>query len=276
LKWAETRRVSVPKNHLAITATGDWHCGAKASRDDIIAPCVEQIADEPDRFGLATGDLYEAICGDDKRMDPTTIDRRAPPGQVISWQVEHAKQYLMKARGKWLGMVIGNHEREYLKRAGLFGLYYQQAEEVGAPPLEYCSRFRLDVWFDDPKGLKRGKPHRTLDCTAHHGFGMAATRSGKKLALERLMNGPIGRDSDIVFMAHLHGLDAIIALSKRPNASYSGSVLWRRLGVLCGCALDTYDDFSTTYGEIKGYGDYTLGFPTVHIYRDDPFPRVEM
>jgi hypothetical protein len=222
------------------------------------------------------GDLYEAITGEDKRFDATTTDRRAGPGEIITWQTEHALELTRPAAGKWLGYVIGNHERNFLLRVGMMGTYKAHAVALGAPPLEYCARFGVALWFNDPKGLKRGKPHRVLDVTTHHGYGLAATRSGKKLALERLTNGPIGRDSDICLMAHLHGLDAIIALSKVPRDGFTGSDLRRRIGVLTGCALDTYDDHSTTYGEIKGYGDYTLGFPTIHIYRDDLLPRVEL
>lgn len=276
MRWPGRRRVSVPGDHFAWSALGDFHCGAKASRDDIIIPAVEKIAAAADHFGILMGDLYEAITGDDKRHDSTTTDRRAPPGQIITWQSEHAMELVQPAAGKWLGYVIGNHERNFLIRVGMMGTYYEHAKRIGAPPLEYCSRFGVDLWFNDPKGLKQGRPHRSLDVTAHHGFGAAATRSGKKLALERLTNGPIGRDSDLCFMAHLHGLDTVIALSKKPRDGFKLGDLRRRVGVLTGCALDTYDDDSTTYGEMKGYGDYTLGFPTVHVYRDDPFPRVEM
>jgi hypothetical protein len=276
MKWQALRRISVPKDHLAITATGDWHCGAKASRDDIITPCVERIGREPDHFGILTGDLYEAITGDDKRSDSTNTDSRAPAGQVITWQSTHAMEFAKVAAGKWLGYGIGNHERTFLLRVGMLGTYYAHAKEIGAPALEYCARFPLAVWFNDPKGLKRGPPHRVEEVCFHHGAGAAATRSGKKLALERLMNGPVGHDATLVFMAHLHGLDAIISLYKSAKPDRTGSVLRCRVGALCGCALDTYDDNSTTYGEMRAYGDFALGFPTVHMYRDDPFTRVEL
>ena len=263
----------------------DIHWMAKACAEKEVIRTRDEIQNDPNTFWIGGGDYGEFIgFGDTKRFDPDAVSEKvtvsdlARLGKVTYTAVRDLFKPIAR---KCLGLIVGNHEKQYMRRLQQEDLHGWLCTELGVADLGY-SCF-IDVVFQQsrgnmgigtkpfprlegkslPKSLHAGSETFRIWC--HHGAGAAQTKGGK---INRLTSFMRTFDADIFFMGHVH--DQMGARIQCLTATADCLELRNRekLGVISGSFLKTYARGVTTYGEQKGYEPTTLGAAWVAIRPD--------
>jgi predicted phosphodiesterase len=175
-------------------------------------------------------------------------------------------------KSKCLGLIVGNHEKQYMRRLQQEDLHGWLCTELDVADLGYSCL--MDVVFCQNSQTREPKlmptTHRNNNSSAfrvwcHHGAGAAQTKGGK---INRLTSFMRNFDADIFFMGHVH--DQMGARLQVLEADRDCTKLTNRekLGVISGSFLKTYARGVTTYGEQKGYEPTTLGAAWVAVKPD--------
>ena len=253
----------------------DIHWLAKACAEREVMKQVQEIRDDPFTFWIGGGDYGEFIgYGDAKRFDPDAVSEKvtvkdlARLGKVTYTGI---RNLFKPIKSKCLGLIVGNHEKQYMRRLQQEDLHGWLCTELDVADLGY-SCF-LDVVFcraagATPKLMPKvhdGQHSKSFRVWCHHGAGAAQTKGGK---INRLTSFMRNFDADIFFMGHVH--DQMGARLQVLEADRDCLKLTNRtkLGVISGSFLKTYARGVTTYGEQKGYEPTTLGAAWVAIKPD--------
>jgi hypothetical protein len=283
---------------------------AKACAEKEVLKTRDEILNDPFTFWIGGGDYGEFIgFGDAKRFDPDSVSERvsvADLARLGKMTYEQIRDLFEPIKHKCLGLIVGNHEKQYMRRQQQEDLHGWLCTELGVPDLGY-SCF-MDLVFQRVRGFDKPppnahwkpaladskKPHpaimlpclsptsipkanhagsETFRVWCHHGAGAAQTKGGK---INRLTSFMRNFEADIFFMGHVHDqmgarltpLIADEACTKLRNRT--------KVGVISGSYLKTYAQGVTSYGEQKGYEPVTLGAAWVAIKPDtrDIYGRV--
>jgi hypothetical protein len=256
----------------------DIHWLAKACAEHEVLRQRDAILNDPFTFWIGGGDYGEFIgFGDAKRFDPDAVSDRvtvadlARLGKVTYTQI---RDLFAPIKHKCLGLIVGNHEKQYMRRLQQEDLHGWLCTELGVQDLGY-SCF-LDLVFQQtsqnlgslPRLETRSvlkKYHQgseTFRVWCHHGAGAAQTKGGK---INRLTTFMRNFDADMFFMGHVH--DQMGARLQVLTADSECRRIRNRekIGVVSGSYLKTYAQGVTSYGEQKGYEPTTLGAAWISV-----------
>lgn len=264
----------------------DIHWLAAACAEKEVLRTRDEILADPFTFWIGGGDYGEFIgFGDAKRFDPDAVSDRVTVkdlGRLGKRTYEAIYEDIFKPiKHKCLGLIVGNHEKQYMRRLQQEDLHGWLCTEMGVVNLGY-SCF-MDVVFQQVRGLKE-KPSvkpwplprlesasiakanhagsQTFRVWCHHGAGAAQTKGGK---INRLTSFMRNFDADIFFMGHVHDQMGARLQVLTANADCTHLTNRQKLGVISGSYLKTYAQGTTSYGEQKGYEPTTLGAAWVQI-----------
>jgi predicted phosphodiesterase len=271
------------KDTFKLVYFSDIHWLAKACAEKEVLLTRDEILDNPFTFWIGGGDYGEFIgFGDAKRFDPDAVSEKvtvadlARLGKVTYTGI---RDLFAPIKHKCLGLIVGNHEKQYMRRLQQEDLHGWLCTELGVADLGY-SCF-LDVVFQQ----WRGRPHpstnsglprletsslpkanhagsETFRVWCHHGAGAAQTKGGK---INRLTTFMRNFEADIFFMGHVHDQMGARLTPLIADADCTKIRHRTKLGIVSGSYLKTYAQGVTTYGEQKGYEPVTLGAAHVMI-----------
>jgi predicted phosphodiesterase len=255
----------------------DLHWLAKACAEKEVLRTRDEILADPFTFWIGGGDYGEFIgFGDAKRFDPDAVSERVSVkdlgrlGKVTYTQI---RDLFEPIKHKCLGLIVGNHEQQYMRRLQQEDLHGWLCTELGVADLGY-SCF-MDVVFCRTAGAKNGpiltdrpgkeRHDQSFRVWCHHGAGAAQTKGGK---INRLTSFMRNFDADIFFMGHVHDQMGARLQVLEANADCTKLTNRTKIGVVSGSYLKTYAQGVTSYGEMKGYEPTTLGAAHVQIRPD--------
>jgi len=259
------------RDEFHIWNLSDLHFGNRGCALPRLKKDIRRIAADPFAFWIGGGDYADYIGLGDKRFDPDCVPdaiRVKDLGQLGRMLMLGVYDLLSPIRDKCLGMLLGNHEREYQKAKAQTDLQTELCNKMGVPNLQYCGMFDLcfhrgatarPTLLPAPPGNKDSTTFRFF---VHHGAGFAQTRGGK---LNRLLQFMAGFDADIYMVGHVHdqvGSRIATIGADRPCTTITERI---KLGMISGSYLRTYAQGVTTYGEQRGYAPVPLGASFVRI-----------
>jgi hypothetical protein len=273
------------KDIFKIVYFSDIHWLARACAEKEVLKTRDEILADPFTYWIGGGDYGEFIgFGDAKRFDPDAVADSVTVkdlGSLGKRTYERVyKEIFEPIKGKCLGLIIGNHEKQYMRRLQQEDLHGWLCTEMGVANLGYSCFMDLvfqrvrgwDLEKDDVQALpqlmqysiskKNHAGSETFRVWCHHGAGAAQTKGGK---INRLTSFMRAFDADIFFMGHVHDQ---MGARLTPLVADSDCLKIRhrtKLGVISGSYLKTYAQGVTTYGEQKGYEPTTLGAAFVQI-----------
>jgi len=258
---------------IKLWCIADIHWMARACAEDKIRKDIALIRDDPYSFWIGGGDYADFIGYSDRRFDADAVADWVPVGklsQLGQAAVEGVRDLFWPIRDKCLGLLLGNHEKQYQQKLQQENLHGWLCTELGVENLQYSCL--LDLVFRRKAGIKRPFLTRELPegggtaegfrIFCHHGAGYAQTPGGK---LNRLVAFMQRFDADIYFCGHVH--DRVGRRIARLGADAKCTTLTQqiRLGIITGAYLKTYSQGVTTYAEQRGYEPVTLGAAWVKI-----------
>lgn len=261
----------------------DIHWLAKACAEGEVLRQRDEILNDPFTFWIGGGDYGEFIgFGDAKRFDPDAVSERvtvADLGRLGKRTYEGIRDIFRPIASKCLGLIVGNHEKQYMRRQQQEDLHGWLCTELGVADLGY-SCF-MDVVFQQTRGFTKTATGRCLPLLSdmsldkkshagsetfriwcHHGAGAAQTKGGK---INRLVSFMRNFEADIFFMGHVHDQMGARLTPLVANSDCTKIENRTKLGVISGSYLKTYSQGVTTYGEQKGYEPTTLGAAWVQV-----------
>lgn len=254
----------------------DLHILNKACAFDDIERDIKKIKDDPFALWVGGGDFCEYIGTDDKRFDPSTISDIVPIsklGMLGKFSAEFTRDLFMPIKDKCLGLVFGNHEIKYEIEKKQQDLHAWLCNELDVDNLHYSALFDLIpcnvktkklpiISKKQPAGIRHSDSFRFF---IHHGAGFANTPGGKLNKLIQFMNA---FDAEIYLIGHVHDQTGKRIVTIGANADCTKLTQKRKLGVISGSYLKTYEQGVTTYGEQRGYSPTVLGSARVTINPD--------
>ena len=234
----------------------DIHWLAKACAEKQVLQQVRDIADDPFTFWIGGGDYGEFIgYGDAKRFDPDAVSEKvtvkdlARLGKVTYTGI---RDLFKPIAHKCLGLIVGNHEKQYMRRLQQEDLHGWLCTELDVADLGYSCL--MDVVFcraagATPKLMPKvhdGNHSKSFRIWCHHGAGAAQTKGGK---INRLTSFMRNFDADIFFMGHVHDqmgarlqvLEADRDCLKLTNRTKLGVIS----GLVCGALKNKYGNNCT-------------------------------
>ena len=263
----------------------DIHWLAKACAEKEVLRTRDEILNDPFTFWIGGGDYGEFIgFGDAKRFDPDAVSDRvtvAMLGKLGKETYTQIRDLFKPIAHKCLGLIVGNHEKQYMRRLQQEDLHGWLCTELGVADLGYSCFMDLVFNRMPSSALGDGRPvlmahapsrkkshsdhSQTFRVWCHHGAGAAQTKGGK---INRLVTFMRNFDADIFFMGHVHDQMGARLQVLTANADCLKIGNREKIGVVSGSFLKTYARGVTTYGEQKGYEPTTLGAAHVMIRPD--------
>jgi len=257
----------------------DLHWLAKACAEKAIHKQIAEILADPFTFWIGGGDYGEFIgFGDTKRFDPDAVSEKvsvADLGKLGKKTYQEIKVLFEPIKHKCLGLIIGNHEKQYMRRQQQEDLHGWLCTELGVADLGYscfmdivfCQANKivipaLHTELPPRRGEHRHNTSHTFRVFCHHGAGAAQTKGGK---INRLVSFMRNFEADIFFMGHVHDQMGARLTPLTANDDCTDIIHKTKLGVISGSYLKTYSQGTTTYGEMKGYEPTTLGAAWVMV-----------
>ncbi len=251
----------------------DLHWLSRACAEKDVREDIQKIRDDPFSFWIGGGDYCEFIGHTDRRFDPDCVAERVKVsdlGRLGMVGYREIRNLFKPIKRKCLGLLLGNHEKQYNLHMEQSDRQTWLCEDLGVPNLHYSALFDV-VFIRDPKaktpaltenGKGTGFTRESFRIFAHHGAGFAQTPGGK---LNRLIQFMQSFEADIYFCGHVH--DQVGRREPRMGANANCDHLEAkvRLGVISGSYLKTYAEGVTTYGEQRGYKPTVLGAAMVMV-----------
>ena len=264
------------KDVFKISNLADIHYGNKACALGEVKTDIKRIANDPYHFWVGGGDYADYIGMTDRRFDPDIVSENikvADLGRLGKKLTEDVRELLYPIRHKCLGLLYGNHEKLYSRWQEQGDLHAWLCSELEVPNLGYSAIF--DVVFTRTTGVKKPKltrerppttySARTYRFFVHHGAGFATTPAGKLTRLIRFMTY---FDANIFMVGHVHDQEGRRQIQIGANSACTRLIEKKKLGLISGSYLKTYEQGVTTYGEQRGYEPTVLGMATVTISPD--------
>ena len=267
------------KDRFRIWNFSDLHMLAEDHAANHLARDIKQVAEDPFSFWIGGGDYVDCISRNDPRFSPDSVSKKltiSDLGRLGEVGFREVRNTFAPIADKCLGLLIGNHELQYMIRKEQEDRHAWLCMDLGVPNLNYSSFF--DVVF-----VRNGKRIPTLSRSApekeggnraqfrvwcHHGAGMATTPGGK---MNRLIKAMADFRADIYMMGHVHDRMARRQPVLGADAPCANIVQFDRLGVISGSYLKTYTDKKgglPSYGEQRLYSPTSLGAASVKIHPD--------
>ena len=262
---------------------GDVHFGAPGCDIKRLRRDIGLVAADPFALWVGLGDMADYIAPGDKRFSAEHLDDKAKLniGRLGQYYMECVKDLFYPIRDKCLGMLFGNHEEKYFLHNNRDDGHSWLCQEMGVVNLKYCALF--DLVFvrrkcSGPKLLLEAPPHKcgkqvSFRIYTHHGSGGGQTPGGK---LNSLIGHMRNHEADLILTGHLHDNKAQRIVTIGADATCSKLVHKEKVGVICGSYLQTYNQGSVGYGEMKGYQPTSLGAALVQIVPDKREIRAEV
>jgi len=220
----DRRRFKHKLSSVELLHLTDLQIGSKAFQRNRFIEYRGWLLDQPNRFVFLGGDI----------IDAATILSVASPyentGEPID-QVDEATELLkpLKAAGRLLGYVGGNHERRTIKTFGDCGRLIARSLEV-----PYSRGVQhIDIHYGQ---------HRPFKVSLWHGGGSARTKGAKAQMLHRFMQHA---DSHVYMVGHLH--DVVLLFD------------WRQLRIgnkiklqkIAGIMSSSFQGYWNSYAEVS-------------------------
>ncbi|MDD2869646.1 hypothetical protein [Neomegalonema sp.] len=255
----------------------DFHVGSAACAEEKLSEDINIIKDDPFSFWFGGGDYVDLISPSDKRWDATTVSNKftiKDLGNLGDAQIRYVAKILEPIKHKCLGLLMGNHEKEYMKHKEQEHLQVWLCKELNTINLGYCAF--MDVMFTrnpktkgavlSDKSEARGFTRLRKRFFLHHGAGCANTEGGKMSRLIQFMLR--FSKADVYMISHLHDETGKRISTIDANERCDKIIDFEKVGVISGGYLKTYQQGMTSYGEVKGYAPTVLGAACVTIKPD--------
>jgi len=259
-------------NTITVWAVGDLHMMNRACAEERLQTDIDAIKADPCAFWVGLGDYADFIGYRDKRFDPDSVAEWVSVdklGQMGKLGYERIRKLFQPIAHKCLGLLQGNHERQY-------ELHTEQQDrttwlccELGVPNLGYSALF--DVVLVRAPRTKAPKlqwkapvatgSSWTVRFFCHHGAGYAQTPGGKLNRLARFMDA---FEADVYMCGHVHDQIARRQPILTANRACDELKARDRVGIVTGSYLKTYGP-GTSYGEQRGYAPVNLGMASVTL-----------
>lgn len=275
-------------DEFTIWNLSDLHLLSASCAEKELKKDIATIAADPHAYWFGGGDYADYIGYDDaKRFDPDCVSDSLTLrdlGMMGKKSVETVRDWLAPIKHKCLGLLLGNHEKQYQKKHQQEDLHSWLCTELGVANLGY-SAF-VDVVFVRHNQAKKigltasrdNAPREQSNSSSfrfflHHGAGYAQTPGGKLNRLIQFMNC---FDADVYMVGHVH--DKVGRKQPALTADASCSKLCQRIrvGVISGSYLKTYEQGRTSYGEQRGYAPVMIGASWVSIKPETRSIRAEI
>lgn|GEM_PF-1538929 len=192
-----------PDKPIKIVAFSDLHIGHAEHSLKYLRKFLQPHLEDPNTYFLGLGDHIDCIIPSDlKRFDMTTIhpdmrqDLRA--GALLDLQVEEFCRVFEPIRDRIIGLTMGNHEANILRRYGT-DCHARICDRLRVENLGYSFLMVLVLRMANPRGRVR-----TVRLFGHHGWGGASrTQGGQVTKFARAMEQ---WDADVYLFGHSHDL----------------------------------------------------------------------
>lgn len=269
-----TRIIRYGKEHAAFSIydIADIHWGNRGCSKELLRADVRRIQDDPYALWVCGGDYCDWITPADPRFDPESVDGDLTVQDLSRLSAILASSLLRELQpiaGKCLGLCIGNHEHQYMRRESQRFIHSAICRQLGAPDMGFSGW--ADLYFCHEPGFRgvrleaSNAPPETrtarLRVYIHHGFGAAQTAGGKINALKRLVDNV---QADLVMMSHIHEQIGKPFVRLTPDEACSEITQVYTMALVTGSYLKIYEPGYTSYGEIRGYTPTILGASRAH------------
>ncbi len=261
-----------------LVALGDIHLGAKQCDKELLKETIESIRLDPNALWIGMGDYVDFHDPKHPHFAASDLDPEIYNANNIG-NFARATQdaifdMLEPIKDKCIGLLMGNHEYNFMKRNLQSGWMDDLCERLNVRNLGYTAVIHL-VFKEAKKAAKKAsakkagqKKKRTqvqYTIFAVHGAGSSSGVGGKRKRLQKYMD-EIFVGADIYLMGHVHLLDHTLDVKLAVDETGSRLRQKPRLGVITGTYLRTFSESSLPgYGEMKGYAPTALGSPTISI-----------
>jgi predicted phosphodiesterase len=199
---SENSRFDCIEKHITISATegirivpiGDVHFNAPMFAKDVFNEWCAKYRNAENTYFIGVGDYLETFSGSERKaMAAVHSSSKGWMDERVIEDVDKLAERLSFTKGKWLGMLSGNHNHITADGETITQLL---AKRLGAPALGVCGAIRLLL-------LRKGNTRSVMkyDIWAHHGRGGGVLAGSTLNALERWANG---LECDLVLMGHDH------------------------------------------------------------------------
>ena len=252
---------------FTIGCIADMHLGAKGCDKERLKRDVSRHVDNPNFYWFGGGDYIDAIVPSDaRRFDPKTIDPSFTVEDLSDLpkaQMAEVASILSPIKSRCLGFLRGNHE-ESIRKKHFHDVLEWLCAEWGVPSLNDTCMMRLKF-----RRLTNGDkpPVHIVKIFASH-TRIAGKKKGSKINRLRELFGQF--DADVYFAGHGHDRvkdDSFVHLTV-PNKGTLRLLPKRKIGIMTGSYLRTYQEGSSGYGETALYQPCDMGFLGVTIQPD--------
>lgn len=260
-----------------LVALGDIHLGARQCDKKLLTETVESIRLDPNALWIGMGDFcdfhdlkHRHFAAED--LDPEIYNANNI-GNFSRATQDAIVKYLDPIKDKCIGLLMGNHEYNFMRRNLESGWMDDLCQRLGVNNLGYTTVINLVYKEEKPakptKGKKGSSRAKTREVSyqifATHGSGAATSASSKIKRLQKYMD-EVFVGADIYLMGHVHLLHHILDTKIASDRKGERIIQRPRLGVITGTFLRTFSEGPWPgYGEMKGYSPTALGAPTISI-----------
>jgi len=246
---------------------GDTHIGHIGCDEGLLKEVVEEVAGDPYSFALGMGDYIDAIAVKDRRrFSPKNLASWVETSMLVDlprFQVERFASLMEPLKGKWLGMLYGNHEWDldhYGERSCYTDIVRLCKDKPDRKLAMGDSGFIRMVFR---QGTGKGRGGVTYVLFAHHGTGAGGgyKLGGKALALDDI-RGQF--DADVYLLGDKH-LAMTFPIGLRYYAGRYGIVGKTVWGAWTGSYLQGWLEGVDTYVSHKRYPPRPIGGVRIRI-----------
>lgn len=261
------------KETQRIWGVGDVHMGARGCHIKMLDKTITNIKNDTNAYWFGMGDMGDFHDLKHRHFTPRDIDPSITVADMGDFGHTMQKMLLAKflpIKTKCLGMLMGNHEYNYMVHKNDDGWHQRFCDNMGVPNLGYTAIVKIvfqdkNSAYKAKKGITKYKKEYSYSIFLVHGAGSAASATGKKNRLIKYMNN-VCTIADIYMMGHVHVLDQHIDVKLHVSPDFKDIIEHCRLGVITGTYLKTYTNGSLpSYGEKNGYDPTALGSPAITI-----------
>jgi len=189
---------------IVIAPIGDIHYGATSCTMESYAEHIKYVTSVGSNvYFIGMGDMLDFMAESQRRRVLHEADLHTTTRQVLD---NLTRRYVMdfcdiikKSKGKWLGMLSGNHMYEFLDGTNSDQM---MCKELDAPYLGHCAYLKLEFTRSNAIQADNTSTRGSIVLWLHHGKGTGGSTAGA--VLNRLQRMAGGFDADIYIMGHLH------------------------------------------------------------------------
>jgi len=242
----------VKKTHIYFI--GDLHIGNVNFDRESFKRLIKRISDEEDSYIVGMGDYLECININDKRFDPSSIDKTYKINDLSDFVMIQARDFItlmQPVKHKILTLVSGNHESKFthVYNVDIFSYICNQLNVTDK--INNIGILALHLWLSS-NGTKK-----VLSLYLNHGDGGNGKREGYPLNI--LHDVFRWSNCDINIMGHIHQLVEDHKMFNGVNTTTYKFQQTKKLYGVSGTFLKTYVQGNQNYFEHKGRFDSTIG-----------------